>query len=407
MEFIRNASERGVVKNVVVARLDRWCRNQWLSEEMARVFKKTYTRLCSATEHLPGGVIGDLMRQILQAFAQYEASLIVQRMSGGKKTAIRTKGVYNGGEVPYGYLARGTRGDTGKGVLTICESEAMVIRLIFRLCEMGYSQAAIARALNHWGIPTRHGGQLGWRQALIRRIVLAEAQYRAEALFSRKITDFEKIAHEPILPHRTDPDERTYMAERVSSLAHGAQVPDDLFGAAVPMSPKCNTVKKFTPEQARMLATMFALRDAGLTQKVIGKRLDAMGLRTLEGRTWTQSNLHNYIVRRELYERTIAAMGGAVPHDLDAPAADAVNTAQTAAERAKSEQATIAYIKALRADGLSMSKITDKLAAEEHTTASGARWSVSAVERVIKGHKRRTEIVAQDQCSRTASSGGR
>jgi DNA invertase Pin-like site-specific DNA recombinase len=395
IEFIRHAVERGIVKNVVVARLDRWCRNQWLSEEMARVFKKTYTKLCSASEHLPSGPFGDLMRQILQAFAQYEASVIVQRMSGGKTTAIKTKGVYNGGEVPYGYLAQGTRGDTGKGVLTICESEARVIRLIFRLWERGYSQTAIARALNRWGIPTRHGGQLGWRQSLIRRIVLAEPQYRAEALFSRKITDFEKIAHEPILPHRADSAERTYMANRASLLSHGAQVPDDLFGPSVPMAPKPNTVNKFTHEQGRMLATMFALRDEGLTQKEICKRLEAMGLRSLEGRVWKQSNLHNYLQRRELYERTLSMIGDITPYALGAPVPTAVAASRAAIDRAGMEQTTIAYIKQLRAGGFSMNKITEKLAVEGHTTAAGARWSVSAVERVIKGHKRRTELAVE------------
>jgi hypothetical protein len=140
---------------------------------------------------------------------------------------------------------------------------------------------------------------------------------------------------------------------------------------------------------------MFALRDEGLTQKEICKRLEAMGLRSLEGRVWKQSNLHNYLQRRELYERTLSMIGDITPYALGAPVPTAVAASRAAIDRAGMEQTTIAYIKQLRAGGFSMNKITEKLAVEGHTTAAGARWSVSAVERVIKGHKRRTELAVE------------
>ena len=135
----------------------------------------------SATEDLPSGPLGELMRQMIQALGQYEASLIVERLTRGKKEAVRQKGTYYGGMAPFGYLAQAVAA-SGDGVLLVCEPEARVVRLAFALFERGYTPYAIADFLNDKRVPRRNMQQT-WSQSNVNRILQREAAYRGETLF--------------------------------------------------------------------------------------------------------------------------------------------------------------------------------------------------------------------------------
>jgi len=380
-EFIREAVAGGNVRNVCAYRYDRLARNQYYSELIQREFKVQGTHLISATESMPDGFLGDFMRQILQAFAQYEAAVIVERMSRGKMESVRSKGVYGGGEVPYAYLAKGTRGDSGKGVLKVCESEAKVVRLVFELYERGYSQTAIATYLNHMGVPTRFQRRTGWRQGQVRRILIAEPAYRAEGLFSR-VKDFEKVAHDAVLPHRANPEDRTYLFGNVPMLPYGTQVPDNLVGAPIKVVPRANTINSLTCQQASVVLLLFRLRDKGYTQKAIANKLNAMEVHTLEGRQWSQSTVQFYLMRRERFETALRAIGAESILILHNP---------PMANRNVEELEAVAQIRLLRSEGLSIKRITDKVNEQGYRTRMGNPWYQSTVERVLKGYVRDTE----------------
>lgn len=369
LDFLLEAMATGAVASVTVERLDRIARNQWLAETVNREAFRRRVQIRSATEHIPKGAVGDLLRQILQAIAQYELALIKSRLSGGKRVKRQREGTANGGETPYGYLA------AGEGYMAVCEPEARIIRLIFMLYGMRYNQSAIADALNRWGIPTRLGGKLGWRQGQIRRILTNEAAYRAEALFSKTIADPEKVAHAPILEHRDDPDGRTYLIGTVETLRRCAVPLDLVLDAPRAIAPP-NSVHLLTTEQAACLATMYGLQDRGLKAPRIVEELNRLGLRSLTGRAWKESNLRLYLARRGQYELAIAAAGVAeadVRHRLD-PAAH--------------EAACVGRILRLREEGLSYPRIARALREEGLRTASGAEWSVSSVHRVCQGRGR-------------------
>lgn len=366
IDFIRETMEQGCVRAVVPFRYDRLARNQFLSELLHREAREYGVMIRSATEDLPDGPVGVLMRQVIQAIAQYEAAVIVMRMTEGKRTRQLREGTYNGGEVPYGYLA------AGKGHLLVCEPEARIVRLIFRLYQMGYSQSAIAECLNRWGIPTRLRGQMGWRQGQIRRILSHEAAYRAEKLFSQKCPSPEKIAHSAILPPR--PEDATDLLGSTVSLPHGTQVPDDLWGEAVPQAPRFGTVQSLTSAQALSLKALFGLKELGMTHSAIAKELNRRGYLTLTGRTWTPSNVQQYASRRKLYEPAIKS--------------SEVMEDKTRGQ-SSSEALAVQRIVALREGGRSYWQIHKTLVDEGIVTATGRPWSISSIQRVTKGKQRR------------------
>jgi len=369
LDFVMEAMASGVVASVTVERLDRIARNQWLAETVNREAFRRRVALRSATEHIPKGPVGDLLRQILQAIAQYELALIKSRLSGGKRVKREREGTANGGETPYGYLA------AGEGYMAVCEPEARVVRLIFLLYEMRYNQSAIAAALNRWGIPTRLGGRLGWRQGQIRRMLRNEAAYRAEALFTRTIENPAKVAHQPILDHRPDPASRSYLFGTVETRRRCA-VPDDLVLSSPTAIPPPNSVHSLTTEQAACLATMFALQDEGLRALAITKEMNRLGLRSLTGREWSESNLRQYLARRPQYEVAVAAAGVTEAH------------VRAHLDPAAHEAACVERILALRAEGASFPRIALALAEEGLATASGSAWSISSVHRVCQGKPR-------------------
>lgn len=102
-----------------------------------------------------------------------------QASGESKKTSMRTKtaleqlvaeGRFRGGIAPYGYRleASGIFNKRKHEVmkLTVVESEATVVRLIFQLCaNSGYGRCRIAAFLNEGSIPTRSGKH--WHEATI------------------------------------------------------------------------------------------------------------------------------------------------------------------------------------------------------------------------------------------------
>lgn len=367
-DFLLEAIAGGGIGTITVERLDRIARSQWLAETLNRAAFDAKVAVSSATEHIPKGPVGDLLRQVLQAIAQFELALIKSRLRGSKLVKREREGTANGGEMPYGYLA------VGKGYMAICEPEARIIRLIFLLYRYGYSQSAIGDALNRWGIPTRLRGKLGWRQGQIRRIVRNEAAYRAEKLFGSAIKNPAKIAHQPILEHRADFTERTYLFGTIP-IKRG-RVPDDLNLKIAAETVRHSTHHKLSTEQAICLKTMFALRDKGMSIAAVTAELNRLGFVSLTRRRWKWTNVQAYLGRREMYEPAI--------HAASVCDADVEAYLDPAAHEAK----CIERIHLLRASGLSLPKIQDALADEGLRTASGSAWSLSSLHRVCSGKAR-------------------
>ncbi|HEY3780697.1 MAG TPA: recombinase family protein [Fimbriimonadaceae bacterium] len=373
LDFLVEMMGSGKVDSIIAQRLDRFARNNYLAETLQRAARKDQVRLISATEHIPDGAAGTMLRQILQAFAQYELALLTARLSGGKRVRKEREGTWGGGEVPYGYWS------IGDGRLVICAPEERIVELIYFLYGLGYSQASIGQALNRWGIPTRKRGKHGWAQSHIRRILMNEAKYRAEAPFSKTVLNPRKIAHPPLLPHREDPLDRTYLFGKVKRILR-ATIPDSLYLTSPdPIRPHNGYQYKMTREQAVSLQTLYSLRDNGLTLKQIQEELNRLGLKAPSGGPWSWSNVQNHCERRVLYQDAVAVTGvtpASVEHYVSP---------------ASAERHALDLILDLRAAGHSYPRIKEKLNEEGLKTAKGAEWSLSSIYRAVKGKKRRTQ----------------
>ncbi|MCH8274826.1 MAG: recombinase family protein [Armatimonadetes bacterium] len=192
---LRQAVNSGEVSTVLVSRMDRLARDVLLAEALYREFSES-AQVVSVSEHFGDGFMGDLMRHILAAFAQFERGVIAARMSAGRKAAARKNGTYSGGAGVFGYRPVGKRGSPGKGALRVEESEAKAVRLAFSLRAEGRTLAGIAERLNGSGFRTVRGKQFSASQ--VHRILKREAFYCGDEVLTGDVAEG-RAAHEPIL----------------------------------------------------------------------------------------------------------------------------------------------------------------------------------------------------------------
>lgn len=152
-----DALTRGDV--LVVAKRDRLGRDVLNVAMAERLAARKGARVVSAAgEGTDGDAPADvLMRQMVDAFAQFERALIGARTRAALQ-AKRAQG-FRAGNVPFGFVA-----DTD-GRLTPQADEQRVLSLVRELRGAGYTLRAIADELNAQGFTTRSGG--AWRHQYV------------------------------------------------------------------------------------------------------------------------------------------------------------------------------------------------------------------------------------------------
>lgn len=148
---------------LLVAKRDRLARDTMIAAMIERLVERAQARIQSAD-----GVGEDdtpesqLMRVMIDAFAQYERALIRARTSAALAVK-RSKGEKTGGDHPYGY-----RSESGK--LVKYEPEQAVLREA-RSCGDGMSLRAIGEHLSHCGHKPRKGNK--WHPQTVSRLLAA------------------------------------------------------------------------------------------------------------------------------------------------------------------------------------------------------------------------------------------
>ncbi len=160
-----DAVRRGSV--LVVYKLDRLARGVYLSEVIQREVRKKGGTI----EAVEGGANGDspenaMVRQVLQAFGEYERKVIAARTSAAM-LRHQAAGRKMSAEPPYGQRID----PTNSSRLLPDHEEVAKINLIKRLKVEGGSARAIAAELNRRGIPSRG---TSWAHPLIVRILKRE-----------------------------------------------------------------------------------------------------------------------------------------------------------------------------------------------------------------------------------------
>lgn len=144
---------------VIVERLDRLARDLMIQESIVADMKRSGFEIISALE--PDMCSDDpsrvLMRQVLGAFAQYERSMIVQKLRGARER-IRAKAGSCEGRKRYG----------------VRPGEAEVIERMKQLRQQGTAVDKIAATLNADGIKPR-AGELWYATSVYRVLKSADA----------------------------------------------------------------------------------------------------------------------------------------------------------------------------------------------------------------------------------------
>jgi DNA invertase Pin-like site-specific DNA recombinase len=146
-----NAIEKGDV--LIIAKRDRLGRDVLNVAMIQRLIERKHARIVSAAGEGSDddGPTSILMRQIIDAFGQYERALIRARTKSAM-AAKKTRGERVGG-VPFGYVV----GADGK-TLEVHATEQCVLGRLRALRAAGHTFQAVADELNRTGYRSRTGG---------------------------------------------------------------------------------------------------------------------------------------------------------------------------------------------------------------------------------------------------------
>ena len=100
-------------------------------------------------------IASQIMISVLAVMSQYEIELFVARGIDGKISAIKNRGINDGGFTAYGYMT-----STREKRLIINEAEAEIVRKIFVSFDEGKSSLDIADLLNSQGIPSPYSSRI-------------------------------------------------------------------------------------------------------------------------------------------------------------------------------------------------------------------------------------------------------
>jgi DNA invertase Pin-like site-specific DNA recombinase len=151
------------VRLVLVERADRLARDLMISEILLDEFRKLGVKVIAADSDTDltvedGDATRTLMRQMLGAIAQWEKSVIVQKLRAARMRIRKTDGRCEGRK-PYGFT----------------DAEKAIVARMRDLKRSGVSLAAIAAQLNAEGIKprtsTRAGNETKWHPTMIQRIL--------------------------------------------------------------------------------------------------------------------------------------------------------------------------------------------------------------------------------------------
>jgi DNA invertase Pin-like site-specific DNA recombinase len=164
----------GLVDVVVVYKIDRLSRSLMDFSKLVEVFDRNNVTFVSVTQSFNTTTsMGRLTLNILLSFAQFEREVTAERIRD-KVKASRMKGIFMGGNPPYGYKPRDRK-------LVIDEEEAKNVRWIFsRFLEIG-SATELAREATRRGIRTPRGNAMSKNflyRILNNRVYIGEAVHK-------------------------------------------------------------------------------------------------------------------------------------------------------------------------------------------------------------------------------------
>ena len=129
---------------VLVYKLDRFSRDKYETAIHRRTLKNNGIKLISAMERIPDSPEGIILESLLEGMNQYYSAELSQKVKRGMRET-RSKGMYTGGGLPYGYRAVDKK-------VVINDDEATIVRFIFSEYARGKLIVNIVKDLNEHGM---------------------------------------------------------------------------------------------------------------------------------------------------------------------------------------------------------------------------------------------------------------
>ena len=165
-EFLKmiDDSKKKTFDFVLVYQLDRFARNRYDSANYKAKLKKNGVRVLSAKENISEDASGILIEGVLESMAEYYSAELSQKIRRGIRESL-SKGYFIGGYGLYGY-------DVVNKKWAVNQSEAEVVRDIFRWYQNGEKINDIIERLNRDGVKTKVGSK--FNMSYISRIIRNE-----------------------------------------------------------------------------------------------------------------------------------------------------------------------------------------------------------------------------------------
>ena len=129
---------------VLVYKLDRFSRNKYEATIHKKTLSNNGVKVVSAMENIPDSPEGIILESLLEGMNQYYSAELSQKVKRGMHET-RLKGNYQGGTLPYGYVAHDKK-------VVIDEERAEVVRYIFEQYASGIYVSNIIATLTAKGI---------------------------------------------------------------------------------------------------------------------------------------------------------------------------------------------------------------------------------------------------------------
>lgn len=336
--------EAGRWSGVLVMEVERLARGDAIDQgTVARAFKYSGTRIITPMKvYDPGNQFDEEYFEFGLFMSRQEYRTINRRLNAGRLAATKEGKIVAGG-VPYGYER--VHVQNGKGyTFRIVESEAEIVRMIFRLFAYGdtgedgethkIGSDIIAHRLDSFGIPSPSGGY--WSGCSV-RYILKNPVYTGKVRWGRNKTKKMVVDGSPVSKRYIDP-EGGLMVDGL----HEAIIPPDLWQAVQSRlasgSPRKNASKE--------LSNPFAgIARCGYCGKVLSRDTDGGGYIYLR---CVNRHCRNHNVKLSVFEERVMEglsewlAGYSLDwSESDSSGAEAIAAAESAVESAKKSVASL------------------------------------------------------------------
>jgi site-specific DNA recombinase len=170
LDQLRDAVKYGEIDRIIATEPDRLARNYVHQMILLEEFEKSGCRIEFLDRPMSDDPHDRLLLQIRSAVAEYERTLVTERMRRGRYAKYRAGTLLPWTRPPYGYRVDPDRPRDPTGVW-VEASEAAIVQMIYEFYgQMGSSLCGLANHLNKQQIPTPSGKQI-WGLATLRNIL--------------------------------------------------------------------------------------------------------------------------------------------------------------------------------------------------------------------------------------------